>query len=206
MIRLLVAAVALLALAGCGNRFSADEYATRAVQQANRVSQGVVVGFRPVRITADGAVGAAAGGAAGGAVGGAIGAPDRVASALGAVGGALLGSLVGTAAERALTNADAFEYVVRKLEGGLVSVTQRDLVPLPVGARVLVIEGAQARIVPDYTRPVPLPTLTAHRVEDPAPPGPAEPPDSGAGLGIAPAQPLDSVPDWVLGGIAPPAR
>jgi outer membrane lipoprotein SlyB len=34
-----------------------------------------------------------------------------------------------------------------------VSVTQRDPAPLALGQRVLVIAGAQARIVPDYVVP-----------------------------------------------------
>jgi outer membrane lipoprotein SlyB len=32
-----------------------------------------------------------------------------------------------------------------------VSVTQKDATPLPIGQKVLVIAGKQARIVPDYT-------------------------------------------------------
>ena len=189
--------LAVLALAACGNRYSPDEYNTRAVQQANRASQGVVVGFRAVRVSSDGATGAAAGAAAGGAVGGAVGAPDRVACAVGAVGGARGGGLLGTAAERATASADAFEYIVRKSNGDLVSVTQRDLVALPVGARVLVIEGAQARIVADYTQPVPGAPVQAVR------PAPAPEPDHAPDLGMAPATALDRIPEWVMGGISP---
>lgn len=198
--------LAVLALAACGNRYSPDEYNTRAVQQANRASQGVVLGFRAVRVASDGNTGTAAGAAAGGAVGGAIGAPDRVASALGAVGGALVGGLLGTAAERMAASADAFEYIVRKSSGDLVSVTQRDLVPLPVGARVLVIEGAQARIVADYTLPVQVPVpavpdqAAAQAVRSPAPP---PEPDHGDDVGMAPATALDRLPEWVMGGAVP---
>ena len=42
---------------------------------------------------------------------------------------------------------------LRKPNGELVSVTQRDKVPLALGERVLVIAGPQARVVPDYTTP-----------------------------------------------------
>jgi outer membrane lipoprotein SlyB len=83
-------------------------------------------------------------------VGGAAAAGNSVSTALGAVGGALLGSLVGTAAERASANTDAVEYIIRKTDGELVSVTQRDQVPIPLGTSVLVITGNQARVVPDY--------------------------------------------------------
>ena len=116
----------LLALCGCGNRYSADEYATRAVQQANRAEQGIVAGFRRVQISADGTTGAAAGAAAGGVLGSASGG-NRVAEALGAVGGALVGGLIGNAAERAANSGNGVEYIVRKRSGDLVSVVQRDL-------------------------------------------------------------------------------
>jgi outer membrane lipoprotein SlyB len=144
----LLAALALLA--GCKTDYSPDTYATRAVQQANRVEQGMVVGRREVQVSAEGSTGAATGAAAGGVLGaqtpgGGIGA------ALGGVGGALIGGLIGTATEHAVVDTKAFEYVVRTAKQELVSVTQRDTTPLVVGQRVLVIAGNQARIVPDYT-------------------------------------------------------
>lgn len=144
--------LALAVLAGCGTGYSADTYATRAVQQANQVQQGVIVGARPVQIQADGTAGAAAGAAAGGIIGGASG-TGGIGSALAGVGGGLVGGLFGSAAERVSGDANGTEYVVRKGNGELVSVTQRDVPPLPLGTRVLVIAGAQARIVRDYTDP-----------------------------------------------------
>jgi hypothetical protein len=147
-------------------------------------------------LAADGTTGAAAGAAAGGVLGSAT-PGNRVAEALGAVGGALMGGLIGSAAERAANSGDGVEYVVRKRNGELVSVVQRDLVPLEVGARVLVIEGAQARIVPDYTVP------EAGAAQPPAP-GTATPPattpqqpDEAPDLGIAPAQLLQELPGWM---------
>ncbi len=172
--------LAVLALAGCAERFSADEYNRRSVQQANPVEQGVVLGSRRVAIAADGAAGGTAGAAAGGAIGGAAGA-GGVSAALGAVGGALLGGIIGTTAERATANTDAIEYVVRQGNGALVSVTQRDLDPLPNGTRVLVIKGQQARIVPDYTQPAEAPVAEA-----PPPPTTAPPPTAPPPSGLAP--------------------
>ncbi|WP_237214066.1 hypothetical protein [Falsiroseomonas oryziterrae] len=139
-----------LALLACGNRFSPDTYATRAVQQVNRVEQGVVIGRRAVAVQVEGTTGAATGGAAGGIIGSQV-PGGNMAGAIGAVGGALVGGLFGTAAERVAGDSNAIEYIVRKTNGDLVSVTQRDQQPLAVGTRVLVIAGAQARIVPDYT-------------------------------------------------------
>ncbi|MBC4014343.1 hypothetical protein [Siccirubricoccus deserti] len=163
----LLAVLALLA--GCKSDYSPDTYATRAVQQANRVEQGMVVGRREVQVSAEGSTGAATGAAAGGVLGaqtpgGGIGA------ALGGVGGALIGGLIGTATEHVVVDTKAFEYVVRTAKQELVSVTQRDTTPLVVGQRVLVIAGNQARIVPDYTtQPPATPAEVAREA-----PGPAE--------------------------------
>jgi outer membrane lipoprotein SlyB len=74
-----------------------------------------------------------------------------VAGAFGALGGSVVGGLVGVSVEHAAGDTKAYEYIVRKPNGDLVSVTQKDESPLSVGRHVLVIAGAQARIVPDYT-------------------------------------------------------
>jgi outer membrane lipoprotein SlyB len=173
-----------LALVACGPRYSPDAYATRAVQQMNRVEQGVVIGRRNVTVQAEGTAGAATGGAAGGIIGSQT-PGGNMAAAIGAVGGALVGGLLGTAAERVAGDTTAFEYIVRKTNGDLVSVTQRDAVPLQVGLRVLVIAGTQARIIADYTVPgeAPPTAIPAEPEQPPAPaavPGePAPPPASG---------------------------
>ncbi|MFL1464365.1 hypothetical protein ACI6QG_19315, partial [Roseococcus sp. DSY-14] len=182
--------LAPLLLLGCGSRYSADEYATRAVQQANPVQRGVVAGSRRVAIAADGTAGAAAGAAAGGVVGGVAGG-NRITNALGAVGGGLVGGLIGTAAERAAVNAEATEYIIAVPRDGrdeLVSVTQRDAVPIPINTRVLVISGAQARVVPDYLPAgAPLPATL---------PAPAPAPVQAAPVQAAPVQsaPVQAAP------------
>jgi outer membrane lipoprotein SlyB len=161
----------LLPLAACGPDYSPNTYASSAVQQAARVDQGVVAGVREVGVTPQGTTGAVAGAAAGGAVGSQIPAASSMTSTLGAIGGSLIGGLVGSGAEKAMGEMRAWEYIVRKTNGDLVSVTQRDTAPLAVGTRVLVIAGSQARIVPDYTVPPAPPP--APRVEDgPRPPEP----------------------------------
>jgi len=165
----------LLFLAGCGGDYSADTYATRAVQQVDPVQKGVIVGQRDVDISADGAAGAAVGGAAGGIVGAAT-PGSNLTSALAGVGGGLVGGLFGTATERVIRDNRGTEYIVQQMDGKLVRVTQRDVPPLPVGTQVLVIAGAQARIVRDYTQPV-APAATAAGSTQP---GPAVPPATAA--------------------------
>ena len=139
-----------LALAGCSEGYSANTYAANAAQQEATVQRGVIVGVRPVLISADGTIGAAAGGAAGGAAGAQL-AGGPVTTALGAVGGAVLGGLGGAAAEQAVADAKGWEYIVQEADEKLVSVAQTSKIALPLGLHVLVIDGKQARIVPDYT-------------------------------------------------------
>lgn len=172
-------------LAACSPSYSPDTYASRAVQQANKVEQGVVVGRRQIEISADGTTGAVTGAAAGGVVGTRVGGGD-ITSAFAGIGGGLLGGLLGTAVEKGVGSSPGFEYVVRKPNGELVSVTQRDETPLAIGQKVLVIAGAQARIVPDYTVP------------NESPPGPAPTPDGSVpaspATAASPAAPLPAAP------------
>lgn len=154
----------LAALPGCRPNYSPDTYAAGAVQQAAKVEQGVVAGLRKVAVSAEGTLGGATGAAAGG-IAGAQAPGGGVRTALTALGGSVVGGLVGAGVERAAGDTTAFEYVVRKTNGELVSVTQRDATPLALGQKVLVIAGPQARIVADYTvaepAPVPVPAADA---------------------------------------------
>jgi len=185
------ALAAMLLLGGCGNDYSPDTYATRAVQQANRAEQGVVAGRRQVQVRADGSTGAATGAAAGGLAGSQVG-QGGAAAAFGAIGGGLVGGLLGAAGERAAGDTTAIEYIVRKANGELWTVTQRDERPLEIGQRVLLIGGTQARIVPDYTVPEPGPEP---RLEPRAPAAVAAPPAEAAGSdAVPPLPPIQSEP------------
>jgi outer membrane lipoprotein SlyB len=147
-VRLGLLAVAC-AVVGCTPDYSPNVYSPVAMQQASKVARGVVIGFRQVQVAADGTVGAVTGGAAGGILGAQTG-NESVTRGLGAVGGALAGGIIGTAVEHTVGNSIAWEYIVRETNGDLVSVTQWQPKPLPVGQDVLVITGKQARIIPDY--------------------------------------------------------
>jgi outer membrane lipoprotein SlyB len=144
-------AVALLAVLGaCTPDYSPDTYSATAVQQANKVERGIVVGVRKIDVSSQAAVGAVTGAAAGG-IAGSQAPGGGVGAALGAVGGSLIGGIVGATAEHTAADTTAYEYVVRETKGDLVSVTQQDTAPLQIGTHVLVIAGKQARIVRDYT-------------------------------------------------------
>ena len=141
-----------LVASGCSPDLSPNTYNAGAVQQANKAEQGVVVGVRLVDVRVAGTTGAMVGGAAGGLAGAQAG--NGTASAFGAIGGSLIGGLIGTGVERTAGDTRAYEYIVRKANKELVSVTQKDDPPLAIGQHVLVIVGTQARIVADYTVPL----------------------------------------------------
>ncbi len=153
----------VLALAGCASDYSPNTYASNAVQYANRVEPGTVVGFRQVAISANGNIGAVTGGAAGGVLGSEYGGTP-----LAAVGGTAVGALVGTALDHAAGDTTGWEYIVRKHNGDMLSVTQREKKPLDLGQKVLVIIGPQARVVPDYSVP-PEPVVKAEAKPEPKP-------------------------------------
>ena len=182
-----------LALAGCGPSYSPDSYDSGAVQKANPVDQGVIIGARPVGVTNDGATGAMTGAAAGGIAGSQLPGSGAT-SALGALGGGLIGSLVGRSTEKVAGATTAYEYIVRKTDDKLISVTQSDELPLVVGMHVLVIAGAQARIVPDYT--VPMPAKADKVAPAVAPVMPAA---------VVPATPVSVTPTPITPAPVPPA-
>src|SRR5262252_9571585 len=131
----------LAALAGCGPNYSPNTYSATAVQQANKVEQGVIVGVRQVDIASPGTTGAVAGAAAGGIAGSQ--AAEGAGAALTALGGSLVGGILGSTVEKKLNDTFGYEYIVRKANGDMVSVTQKDETPLVIGLHVLVIAGPQ---------------------------------------------------------------
>jgi len=187
-----VAAASCVLMSGCTPDYSPNTYASNAAQQANKVNQGVVVGVRAVQISADTTLATATGGAAGGIVGSGFG--EGAGSAVGAVAGTVAGGVVGNVVGHAAGDTNGFEYIVKKSNGDLLSVTQKDPQPLGIGAHVLLIEGPQARIVPDYTVPV---TVEAPHPEETKP---------GATAKSEPATtPLGTVPPAAAATTPPPA-
>jgi outer membrane lipoprotein SlyB len=147
----------LFALGGCSQSYSPNTYAASAAQQQAAVERGVIVGVRQVVISPDGTIGAATGGAIGGVAGSQV-PGSAVVAAFGAIGGTLVGGISGAAAAKAVGNTKAWEYIVQEDGEKLVSITQTSKIALPLGLKVLVIAGTQqARIVPDYTVPIPAP-------------------------------------------------
>lgn len=193
----------LAGVSACGPSYSPDTYASNAVQQANKVEQGVVIGVRDVAVSASGNVGAVTGAAAGGIAGSQMGV--GVTSAFSSLGGALVGGIAGSAVEHVSADTKAFEYIVRKGNGDLVSVTQKDTTPLALNQHVLVIAGNQARVVPDYTLPPDIKAAKAAEAVKPAdvPPADAKPADAPpAEIKPAAATPTEARPAATDPGVA----
>jgi outer membrane lipoprotein SlyB len=169
------------------------------VQQANKVERAVVIGYRQVDIKANGTVGAVSGGAAGGILGAQAG-DTNVTTALGTVGGTLVGGIVGTFIEHVGGDTTGWEYIVRKPDNELLSVTQREPQPLPIGQKVLVITGNQARVIADYSATADAPPAAPQSTDKPAPKTPPE------GAAAAATQPAPaSAPEPVASPPSPPA-
>lgn len=202
-VRLPICALLVAGLSACGPNYSPNTYSTSAVQQANKVEQGVIVGVRKVQVSAAGATGTLSGAAAGGIAGAQVGSGPI--SALSALGGSLIGGVAGSAVEHATADTTAYEYIVRKPSGDLVSVTQKDQTPLALGLHVLVIAGNQARIVPDYTVAADLAKETAQAPEKPKPPEAAKTPDADKPPAADASPPPAATPAGVPGNAAPAA-
>ncbi|MGE4062495.1 MAG: hypothetical protein AB7E79_03920 [Rhodospirillaceae bacterium] len=143
-----LAGVYAAVLSACAPNYSPNIYSSNAVQLANKVEAGTIIGFREVKISANGNIGTVTGGAVGGVLG-----AEYANSALVAVGGTTIGGMVGNALEHAARDTTGWEYIIRKDNGDMLSVTQREAAPLALAQRVLVIMGPQARVVPDYSIP-----------------------------------------------------
>jgi outer membrane lipoprotein SlyB len=157
----------LVLLAACGGTdYSPNTYAGAAAQSASKVDAGIVIGFREVMISANGTVGAVTGGAAGGVLGSQVG-TSSMDSALGGVIGTAVGGLVGSTIEHVTGDTKGWEYIVKKRNGDMLSVTQTEPKPLALGQKVLVISGAQqSRVIPDYSVDIPIEKTAAEKAAD----------------------------------------
>ncbi len=144
--------LAAIAVAGCQPGPSANTYQRNQTMQAANVETGQIISFRVVRYSGtQSGVGAGAGAVAGGVTGSFLGGGAR-SNVLGAVGGAVLGGVAGSAAEEAITSGDAVEFIVRMDGGQTLAVVQQNEDNLAVGERVMVLRGAQTRIIRDTSR------------------------------------------------------
>ena len=131
-------------LGACQNGTSPAAYTPATLQQVNKVDRAVVQRVRLVDVRGTTGAGTLVGAAAGGLGGSHIGSGGS--SAVGAVAGMLVGGIIAATAERALTASQAYEYIVVKANGDLLTITEQDPQPFAVGQHVIVLYGVRARL------------------------------------------------------------
>ena len=122
MKKLLVAAAALISLAGCTTT-SPDVISRNDAQRMSTVVDAVVLSTRPVVVDGtQSGVGAAVGSVAGGVAGSSVGG-SREAIVVGVLG-AVIGGVIGNAVERNTTREEAVEVLVQLKNGERRAVVQ----------------------------------------------------------------------------------
>ncbi len=145
----LVLLAVLSSVAGCRS-YSPNEYNPGGMQQANKVDRAVVQSYREIDVEDPSlGLGTGAGAAAGGIAGSQIGQGSGNAAAV--LGGVLIGGGLGYLIDREANATKAFEYILEKKDGDLITLAQKEDVPLAIGSRVFILYGTKARIIPDTT-------------------------------------------------------
>ena len=127
-----------LALGACAKKYSPDEYSSGGMQQANKADRAVVINVRSVDVNDPSlGLGTAAGAAAGGLAGSQIGKGSG--NGLAVLGGVLIGGAIGAAVDNSAKSTTAFEYVMEKPNGDLITLAQKQDVPFQIGQRVLIL-------------------------------------------------------------------
>ena len=143
---ILCVTTALFGVAACGIGDTNTTYDRAQIGRQGRTSTGRIISMTQVEIAGSnemgGLVGAGVGGALGGVGGSALGGGKG--STLFAIGGAALGALAGAAAgaaaEQAATHDLAYEFMVQKSTGNVVSVVQTNELGLKPGDNVILVE------------------------------------------------------------------
>ena len=145
---LMLSLACVLMATGCNNEYSPNTYSSGGMQQVNKVDHAVVKSVRQVSVKEAGLnAGTAVGGITGGVGGAQIG--QGKGAALAAIGGALAGAAIGTIAQQSAMETKAFEYILDRGKGDLITLAQKQDQPFEIGAHVLILYGVQARIIAD---------------------------------------------------------
>jgi len=143
--------LAVLLLSGCAKQYSPDVYSPGGMQQANKVEHAVIQNVREVDVNDPSlGLGTAAGAAAGGIAGSQIGKGGGNAAAI--LGGVLIGGAIGWLIEQDANSTTAYEYILEKQNGDLITLAQKQEQPFNVGDRVFILYGVQARVIPDNAK------------------------------------------------------
>lgn len=136
IISLVFAVLFMVGVSGCADDKANTTYSNYDLGATGRVELGTIVDMTPVTTSGSHGIGTLAGAGAGAAAGSMIGGNTAV-NIIGGIGGALIGGMIGSATEGALTSTDAYEFVVRKENGSLLSLVQTNELSLRPGDKVL---------------------------------------------------------------------
>ncbi len=138
MKKLFLAIVLACGLTACGIGNTNTTYERYEVGKQGQVSMGRIVSMNVVQTAGTNTVGTLAGAGAGAAAGSMIGGNTAV-NIIGGIGGALVGGMVGSAAETTMTRDTAYEFIVQKDNGSVVSIVQSNELMLRPGDKVLLV-------------------------------------------------------------------
>ena len=142
----LLAITALFGITACGIGDTNTTYDRTQIGRQGTTSTGRIISMTQIDIAGSnetgGLLGAGVGGALGGVGGSALGGGKG--STLFAIGGAALGALagaaVGSATEQAATKDTAYEFMVQKSTGNVISVVQTNELGLRPGDNVILVQ------------------------------------------------------------------
>lgn len=124
-------------LSACGIGNTNTSYESYQVGAQGTVETGRIISMTPVQINGDSAIGTLAGAGMGGAAGSMIGGNTAI-NIIGGVAGAVVGGMIGSATEKAITKDTAYEFIIQKPNGQMISVVQTNELNLRPGDQVLI--------------------------------------------------------------------
>ncbi len=124
-------------LSACGIGNTNTTYQSYQVGSQGVVETGRIISMTPVKVEGDSAIGTLAGAGMGAAAGSMIGGNTAV-NIIGGVAGAVVGGVVGSATEKAITQDTAYEFIIQKNNGQMISVVQTNELNLRPGDQVLI--------------------------------------------------------------------
>jgi outer membrane lipoprotein SlyB len=146
----LLALMLIATVSGCAKPYSPDVYSPGGMQQANKVERATIDSVRQVDVNDPSlGLGTFAGAAAGGIAGSQIGKGGGNAAAI--LGGVLIGGAIGWLIEQDTNATTAYEYILEKKNGDLITLAQKQEQPFMIGDHVFILYGVQARVIPDTT-------------------------------------------------------
>lgn len=120
----------------CGIGDTNTTYSRSEIGAQARVEFGRILSITPVKTAGSDGVGTLMGAGAGAAAGSMIGGRTAV-NIIGGIGGAVVGGVLGGAVEKGLTSDTAYEFIVQKQNGAIVSIVQTNELNLQPGEQVL---------------------------------------------------------------------